>query len=226
MIRRTAALVLAAALHTGALRAEEGGLRIRFLGNAAVEITDGSFTLLTDFPYRSGAFGYMTYDLGEIARRPRSVCLFTHAHADHFEPDLVRRIGCTVVGPASIESRVAGSKTVPLARKMLLAPLTILPVRSEHGSEEHDSYLVEWSGLRLYFTGDTDSTVELEQQKGLDVLFLTPWLLAKARAAKTLPQARRIVIYHHRAGERVEDCAACLVPRQGQTFEISAQRER
>ncbi|MGH9317886.1 MAG: MBL fold metallo-hydrolase [Thermoanaerobaculia bacterium] len=198
-------------------------LHARFLGNAAVEITDGTFTLLTDFPYQSGAFGYMTYDPALVAPRPHSACLFTHAHADHFEPDLVGRIGCSVVGPASVESRARGVKVIPLAAKIRLAPLTITPVRTSHGSEEHDSYLVEWNGLRLYFTGDTDDLAELRGQRRLDALFITPWLLARARAAGALPAAKKVVIYHHRDGERVDGCEACIVPRQGQMVEIPAR---
>ena len=39
---------------------------IEFIGNAAFRITDGTTTLLTDFPYRSGASGYMSYEAADI----------------------------------------------------------------------------------------------------------------------------------------------------------------
>ena len=66
---------------------------------------------------------------------------------DHFEPSLVGKIGCTVVGPSNVESKLADVKTVPLSVRISLPPLTIKPVRTEHGPEEHDSYLVLWNGL-------------------------------------------------------------------------------
>jgi glyoxylase-like metal-dependent hydrolase (beta-lactamase superfamily II) len=199
-------------------------LHARFIGNASVEITDGTFTLLTDFPYLSGAFGYMTYDPTELRPRPNSVCLFTHAHADHFEPVLVGKIGCTVIGPSTVVSKVPDARTIPLQSKLQIGPLAIGPLRTEHGTVEHNSYLVDWSGARLYFTGDTDSTTELSHQDRLDALFITPWLLQKARAAKALPQAARIVIYHHRAGEKIEACSSsCLVPRSGQDFDLNPE---
>ena len=50
---------------------------------------------------------------------------------------------------------------------------------------------------------------------------LTPWLLAKARATGSLPTARKIIIIHHRSGERIEGCNSCLIPSRGQTFELS-----
>jgi hypothetical protein len=48
-------LILALAFRAGA--PDAAGLEIRFIGNMAFSITDGKTTLLTDFPYRSGAFG-------------------------------------------------------------------------------------------------------------------------------------------------------------------------
>jgi len=196
-------------------------LHARFIGNAAVEITDGSFTLLTDFPYQSGSFGYMTYDSAELYPRSNSVCLFTHAHADHFAPPLVRKIGCAVIGPVSVSSSVGRLKVLPLEPTISIGPLVVTPVRTDHGSEPHDSYRVNWKGLSIYFTGDTESASELSRQGRLDALFITPWLLAKARAAGLLPEASLVVVYHHRAGEKIEPCPSCLIPRQGQSFDLT-----
>lgn len=186
-------------------------LQARFLGNAAFEISDGDATLLTDFPYRSGAFGYMEYDPKEVSARPRSVCLITHAHADHFEASLVARVGCRVVDPA------AAAAAGPDIR---LQGITIKPVRTEHAGIAHFSYLVEWKGLRLYFTGDTESTAELSRQGRLDALFITPWLLQAARTAKALPETPWVVVYHHQTDEKVPAGTGCIVPRQGQVIEI------
>ena len=41
-------------------------LEIRFIGNAAFELTDGRTTLLVDFPYESGTGGFMAYDSGAV----------------------------------------------------------------------------------------------------------------------------------------------------------------
>jgi len=198
-------------------------MRARFIGNAAVEITDGQFTMLTDFPYQSGAFGYMTYDPAAVAPRGKSVCLITHAHRDHFAGDLVKRIGCKVVGPPSVVKRAAGQAAVSPAGTTREGPLTIITVPTRHGAVEHNSYLVEWNGLRFYFTGDTESTAELARQERLDVLFISPWLLMSARASKTLPPARSLVVYHHRDGE-LFDCAPCIVPRPGEDLPVPAPK--
>ncbi len=109
-----------------------GVLSARFLGNAAFELSDGETTLLTDFPYRPGAFGYMQYDPSEIHARPRSICLITHAHADHFDASLVARVGCRVVDPASAPGE-----------EIRLFGVTILPFPTEHAGVPHRSYRVE-----------------------------------------------------------------------------------
>ncbi|MCI0415294.1 hypothetical protein L0222_21180, partial [bacterium] len=49
---------------SGLVGAEE--LEFRFIGNMAFAISDGKVTLYTDFPYESGAFGYMKYDLKDV----------------------------------------------------------------------------------------------------------------------------------------------------------------
>jgi glyoxylase-like metal-dependent hydrolase (beta-lactamase superfamily II) len=197
-------------------------LSARFLGNEAFEIRGGDTTLLTDFPYQSGAFGYMEYDRSELRERKDSLCLITHAHADHFDASLAAKIGCKVLAPPSVLARVPKDRALAAGTTVRFGEATIIPIRTDHGAEPHFSYLVEWAGLRLYFTGDTEKSAELAKQGSLDALFISPWLLSSARAAGRLPPATRIVVYHHQAGEKVPDCSgSCLVPQQGQVIEVS-----
>ncbi len=41
-------------------------LRFTFIGNMAFHVTDGQDVLLTDFPYESGAFGYMKWEPRDV----------------------------------------------------------------------------------------------------------------------------------------------------------------
>lgn len=59
-------------------------LTIRFIGNAAFELTDGRSTPLVDFPYESGG-GYMSFDSAAVRPRGDVLALFTHRHRDHFD---------------------------------------------------------------------------------------------------------------------------------------------
>ena len=222
MIRTRRAGALAAALLALAATPARPSLRARFLGNEAFEITDGRATLLTDFPYESGAFGYMEYDPAELHARPDSLCLFTHAHADHFAPSLVARIGCRVFGPAPVLAAAPrGTALAPGADgEVAFGEIRIRPIATRHGDAPHLSYRVAWAGSVLYFAGDTDDPRPLAAEKRLDGLFVSPWLLAAARRAGTLPPAERLVVYHQRREETIPPGNGRIVPSPGETIVI------
>jgi L-ascorbate metabolism protein UlaG (beta-lactamase superfamily) len=223
MALKTFALALAAAGSlAGPARPQE--LQARFIGNAAFEITDGRFTLLSDFPYLPGYGGYMSFPREEIRPRKDALCLITHRHADHFDASAVGAVGCSVLGPADVLRQVPAGKALP-ADATAFGPLRIRSIPTAHSTEGHNSYLVEWAGLKLYFTGDTETLDALRSLPPVDILFITPWLMVQAREAKAVPKAARIVIYHHRTGERRGgDCARCVVPRQGEVLRLQTGR--
>ena len=97
----------------------------------------------------------------------------------------------------------------------------ITPVPSVHAQIQHFSYVVDWSGRRLFFSGDTEDLAPLLAQRDLDVAFVSPWLLARARARAAVIPARRVVVYHHQDGEDVVDYQSRQVPRQGDTILLS-----
>ena len=76
-----------------------GELEFQFIGNMAFKITDGETTLLSDFPYRSGAYGYMKYDLGDVAPFEGGVSLITHFHADHWDKKLFDEMDWALIAP-------------------------------------------------------------------------------------------------------------------------------
>lgn len=60
-------------------------IRIQFIGNCGLSMSDGKSNLYIDFPYKSGAYGYMKYESIEIdSIKDNSTFLFTHRHADHY----------------------------------------------------------------------------------------------------------------------------------------------
>lgn len=197
-------------------------LKFRFIGNAAYEITDGETTLLVDFPYESGAFGYMVYPREEVHPRQDSLCLFTHAHQDHFSGASVNKVGCTVAGPTQMTESATLQKVpvLPLAGEVTFKSMKIVPIQTPHAEIEHYSYLVSWHGLKLYFTGDTEQARTVAQAAELDVLFITPWLAEGLLKLKKEPWATKVVIYHHNPGESIAACSSCTVPSQRDSFEM------
>jgi L-ascorbate metabolism protein UlaG (beta-lactamase superfamily) len=197
-------------------------LEARFIGNMAFAITDGSVTLMTDFPYQSGYSVYMTYSPAEIRSGTAStLSLITHRHGDHWEPTLFAKTNWKVAGPADVTKGIASDRMVPLAGTTTFGPLQIEPLETPHANIGHYSYIVTWHGKRLYFTGDTETIDRLLAARDLDVAFVSPWNYQSAIRRNRRIDATRIVIYHHQAGEKVPECRdRCHVPRQGEMISI------
>ena len=102
-----------------------------------------------------------------------------------------------------------------MKNEVLWEGITFRPLATPHASLEHYSYVVEWRGLRLYFTGDTEDTASLLAARELDVAFVSPWLLRTVQKQGRRIDARHIVVYHHRDAETVVEIQDRIVPPPG-----------
>ena len=166
-------------------------LHFTFIGNEAFLITDGETALLTDFPYRSGAFGYMTYDFTAIRAPENGLCLISHGHADHFDPGLFAKTKFAVIAPASVLAQLDTARKIPFEPEMTYRGIAVHAFRTPHGNIEHYSYLVQWPGVRMYFSGDTDDVSDLLRQTDLDLAFVTPWQLKALKDRNAVVRARQ-----------------------------------
>lgn len=198
-----------------------GELRATFIGNMGFHITDGRVAILVDFPYESRAFGYMEWSKTLVPSGPAQLCLVSHGHLDYFTPRLAGEFCGAVLGPKDVVS-ASGVKAVELKDETRWEGIRIRPLATRHGTMEHFSFLVEWGGRRLYFTGDTDDTQALLAARGVDVAFVSPWLLAAVAAQGSRIDARQVVVYHHRDDEAVPEVQGRLVPRQGDVLVIDS----
>jgi L-ascorbate metabolism protein UlaG (beta-lactamase superfamily) len=197
-------------------------LRARFIGQMAFSITDGTVTLVSDFPYQVGYAGAPPFADRELqASTQPTLALITHRHLDHWEPALFARTNWRVIAPTDAMERIKSDRVVALDRYGTFGPITIEAIVTPHHDLAHYSYIVTWHGKRLYFSGDTESPDSLLGAKTLDVAFVSAWQLQAAQRRGGRIDAKRIVIYHHQAGEQVPGCTGnCVVPRQGDTLEI------
>lgn len=69
------------------------------------------------------------------------------------------------------------------------------------GDTAHYSYLVQWNGRRLYFSGDTRDPKDLLDVSDVDVAFVTPALLDAVEKAHRSIAARTVIVYHLPEGE-------------------------
>lgn len=205
------------------LHAQE--LEFKFIGNMAFSITDSKTTMFSDFPYESGAFGYMKYDLKSIPIPENSVCLITHTHLDHWDSKLFQQLKHPkVIGPPDLASQIDASRVIPITdMKVEYQGINVEVFETPHVPDRKNySYLVTWHGIRMYFTGDTEDTKALLAVKNLDVAFISPWLSRKLLKDGTGVDAKKIVIYHHMEGEEFPVPKNGIVPKQGEVFRVSA----
>jgi hypothetical protein len=201
----------------------DSSLSVRFIGNEAFVITDGRTTIVTDFPYRSGAFGYMTYER-PAAFPGKVLALITHGHVDHFDPAEWRDSSWSILGPREVTQGLAVGHRLAPDSVVSFGRFVIRPRRSPHADTEHYSYLVDWGALRLYFSGDTEDPASLLTAKGVTHAFLTPWLWTTLfRGAERLG-GWEVIIQHHTAGQRLPTCEGCWVPLQNESRVLVAPR--
>jgi L-ascorbate metabolism protein UlaG (beta-lactamase superfamily) len=198
-------------------------LEATFIGNMAFAITDGTVTVMTDFPYESGYSGYMTYAPERIrSETAETLALITHGHRDHWDRALFEKTGWMLAGPPDVAAAVPERRVIgPSGGAAVFGPVRIEPLETAHANVDHYSYVLTWHGKRLYFSGDTESVDHLLALEDLDVAFVSPWLYRSALKRSGRIGAQRIVIYHHDATEAVSECrAGCIVPRQGERIRI------
>ena len=214
-------IFLASFLTTTAHSLETDVLEAKFIGNEAFLITDGNFTLLTDFPYKSGAYGYMEYNFDFSGVKKNVLALITHRHADHFDPLLFSEQSWDIIAPREVTLALAQNNVIKLENEMLVGPLKVTLKKSAHANVEHLSYLVTWAGRKMFFVGDTEDLAAFKDLPKLDALFITPWLYRKAKTNNALPETKKIIIYHHVNKEIIPDCSTCIIPTQSQIIDIN-----
>lgn len=196
-------------------------LTATFIGNEAWHITDGEYTLLTDFPYQSGYSRYTTWEwsgVPKIADPAKLLVVTTHQHRDHFAAELFPRLSpAGVIGPASVRAAAPGKGIEPTGDARF-GPIRVQAISTPHADLEHYSYVIEWHGLRIYLPGDTEGASSLIAAKNLDVAFVTPWMLRAAARAGAKIDARRVIVVHHEAGASVAPYQDSTLPRQGEVM--------
>ncbi|MBL7985813.1 MAG: hypothetical protein JNM91_12480 [Flavobacteriales bacterium] len=98
------------------------------------------------------------------------------------------------------------------------------PVVTPIGEAPHYSYLVQWNGRRIYFTGETTDTKELLALTDLDLVFATPAIVAEVAKVGKEIGGRMVVIYHNtgKLEEVSVPCYRCKVmaPAVGETIQL------
>lgn len=172
-------------------------IKIEFLGNCGLYLTDGTTNIYTDFPYKSGSHGYMEFDESELdSIKENSIFIFTHKHSDHYSKKNLKKVikekGGTKYGVSNISELEELNKT--------LNDFEIKAFKTKHKvfgiNFRHYSYLITWHGKRIYLSGDTTNPETIEKIKNIDLAFIPYWLYENAKEQNIEIDADEIGIYH------------------------------
>lgn len=225
---RTLVLVLFAITFVSS--ADAGELKFTFIGNMAFHISDGETTLLSDFPYKSGAYGYMDYDMEKVPEVRGGLHLITHFHSDHWNVRLFREMNqrTKIIAPPGITERLKKKRVIPFSttESMKYNGISVKAIEMPHKlAPEHFSYLVTWHGKRLYFMGDTETPADILKQTDIDVLFISPWVIRTIERQNLSLDAKELVMYHQKLGEEVVPFQNYRRMTEGETFSITFEDE-
>ena len=198
---------------------------IIFLGNCGLFMTDGNINLYVDFPYKSGAHHYMTYNPAILdSLKSNAVFLFTHGHSDHYNRKLFKKTGRKLYGPCTITAFLSKKRQYTFQEfNDSFTNFSIEKYRTKHRySFRHYSYLITWNNKRIYISGDAESSETIGKIKNIDLAFAPLWLLQNAYREGVVIDAKKIILYHHRAGQNIQNNSKdkIIIPTQNQKFEI------
>jgi|WetSurMetagenome_2_1015567.scaffolds.fasta_scaffold101618_2 L-ascorbate metabolism protein UlaG (beta-lactamase superfamily) len=197
-------------------RGQSGGITVRFIANCSLEITDGISTIYFDFPYKSGAHHYMTYDSSELRNISDSaVFIFTHKHSDHYSGKLVRQLKGRVYGPWNLKKLAQLDST--------LEDFSIQCIKTKHSfSFKHYSYVITWHDKKILVAGDAQNAEALAGINDIDQAFLPVWLITDANNSHVKIDAKHFNVYHIGPLDHIttEDPLITLLDRPGAVVEV------
>lgn len=175
--------------------AQTNAITVRFIGNCGLYMTDGKLDVYVDFPYKSGAYGYMQYAPSEVdSIKANATHIFTHRHADHYSKKLVKQLTGKVLGPWKVAKKRRADLTAP---QYASAAFSVETFRTKHRfAHHHYSYLITWHGKRIYLSGDTEKADTIAQAKEMNWAFVPYWILLDAKDKNIRIDTEKIAVYH------------------------------
>ena len=199
-------------------------IKIRFIGNCGLYLTDGNYNIYIDFPYNSGAHHYMEYDSSELdSVKHNPIFIFTHKHSDHYSGRLVKKLAKKLGGKIYTPRNV--KELLKLNNK--LTDFNIEAFKTKHRfSIIHYSYLITWHNKRVFISGDTEHAETIATLKDIDWAFVPAWLLmdANEKGIKLGDVSKMFAVYHIGPGDNItndeNDPRIKLLNKQGEIITI------
>lgn len=177
-------------------------IKIKFIGNCGLYMSDGISNIYVDFPYKSGAHNYMEYDKSELDNiKDNAVFIYTHKHSDHYSKKLLKKLNGEKYGPWNISELEKLENTI--------LDFKIEPFKTDHKvfgiAFKHYSYLITWHNKKIYLSGDTGNLEIVSKLKSIDWAFINPWMFMNAQNDNVTIDARMFGIYHLKSNQKLPE---------------------
>ncbi len=196
-------------------------IKIRFIGNCGLHMTAGQTSIYFDFPYKSGAYGYMTYHQKELdSVVENSTFIFTHKHKDHYSAKNMNEIIRNKNGRKFTQWQ--NRKLKDFAKSIPEFDIEILKTKHRF-SIRHRSYVVTWHGKKIYLSGDTENAETVSVVKGIDWAFIPYWILLDAAEKELIIDSKKIGVYHLYPNQKIQNSSPeriTLLDKQGMILTI------
>lgn len=214
--------VIIACLFSNFCYSQLNEIKIKFIGNCGLHLTDNNSNFYIDFPYKSGAHNYMEYDEAEIdSIKDNAIFIFTHRHADHYSEKILKKLKGQKFDPWNITELEKLGESIP--------DFNIKAFETKHKvfgiSFRHYSYLITWHNKKIYISGDTENADTIATQKDIDIAFVPVWLLTDAiqKGLKLSEQIKKFAIYHIGQKDNItldSESKFMLLDKQGEILKI------
>ncbi|WP_033958914.1 MBL fold metallo-hydrolase [Psychroserpens jangbogonensis] len=169
-------------------------IKIKFIGNCGLYLTDGTTNIYADFPYKSGAHNYMEFKKSELdSIKNDSFFIFTHKHSDHYSKKNIKKVIKEKKGTEYGSWNITELENL----ENLIPDFSIKAFKTKHKfSLNHFSYLITWHNKNIFISGDTESAETIGTIENIDWAFIPYWILLDAKENKIKIDSKMYGIYH------------------------------
>ena len=158
---------------------------------------------------------------------PKADCiLVTHEHGDHLDPaaiDLLSKDGTRLLLNAASRDKIGRGEAVANGDTLKVGPVGIVVVPAYNITEDHlqfhpkgngNGYILDFDGLRIYVSGDTEDIDEMSSFGPVDVAFLSanqPYTMTTTQCIEAAMAIRpKVLVPYHLSDTDVQEIKTVL----------------
>lgn len=196
-------------------------LSITLIRHGSIALTYKGFNIQVDPVTRLGdkEIDYATFP-------PADCILITHEHGDHYDPDAIGKLSGErtriLLNPAT-RAKFGGGEAVSNGDTLRVGPVGLIAVPAYNITEGHlqfhpkgrdNGYILDFDGLRVYVSGDTEDIEEMAGFGPLDVAFLSanqPYTMTTTQCVEAAMTLRpKVLIPYHLSDTDMQEIKTVL----------------